>query len=51
MTDEKHEQVEAQDLDEAELDRDLDVKDADETDAISGGLNPQPLPPGIRPTG
>jgi hypothetical protein len=37
MTDDTHEQDGLQGLDEAELAQDLEIKDAGETDAVSGG--------------
>ena len=46
MTDEKHEHTEDESLDEAELARDLEIKDAEETDAITGGVT-QKIGPGI----
>lgn len=40
MTDDTHEQDGPQGLDEAELAQDLEVRDAGETDAVSGGGGP-----------
>lgn len=39
MTDEKRQQDEKQDLHEADLDQDLEIKDAEDADAVKGGAD------------